>query len=107
MANAISTSTSQAPPQETTVGYEPHWYSRAPLHIVVILISVLWLMPSITLLFTSVRNIQDINTSIWWQLLWKPHQFTLENYNSVLQSAGSIGMGRAFINTLVPTIPAT
>jgi alpha-glucoside transport system permease protein len=107
MAKAISTSTSQAPPQETTVGYEPHWYSRAPLHIVVILISVLWLLPSITLLFTSVRNIQNINTSIWWELLWKPHQFTLENYNSVLHSAGSIGMGRAFINSLVITIPAT
>ena len=46
------------------------------------------------------RSIQDINTSIWWTLLWKPHQFTLENYNTVLHTAGSIGMGQAFLNSL-------
>ena len=68
---------SQAPPQETMVGYGPHWYSRAPLHIVIILISAIWLLPTVTLLFTSVRSIQNISTSIWWTLLWKPHQFTL------------------------------
>jgi alpha-glucoside transport system permease protein len=92
---------------EVVVGYRPHWYSRTPLHFVIILISVIWLLPTVTLLFTSVRSIQDINTSIWWTLLWKPQQFTLENYRTVLHTAGSIGMGQAFLNSLIITIPST
>jgi len=93
--------------QATIVGDQPHWYTRAPLHIVVIVISVIWLVPTVSLLFTSVRSIQDINSSIWWTILIKPHQFTLENYHGVLQAAGSIGMGQAFLNSVFITVPAT
>jgi alpha-glucoside transport system permease protein len=90
------------------VGQGAPWYTRAPLHFVVIAISVLWLMPTVALLFTSVRDIQDINTSMWWTLLWKPSQFTLENYQNVLTNQlGSVSMGRAFINSVVITVPAT
>jgi alpha-glucoside transport system permease protein len=93
--------------RETVVGHGPRWYTRAPLHVIIIVISIVWLMPTVTLLFTSVRSIQDISTSIWWTILWKPHEFTLQNYNSVLHAATSIGMGRAFLNSLAITIPAT
>jgi len=103
----LTGSQAQAQPQEYVVGHKPHWYTRAPLHAIIIVISVIWLLPTLTLLFTSVRNIQDINTSIWWTLLWKPHQFTLENYNTVLHTAGTIGMGQAFVNSLIITLPAT
>ena len=91
----------------STVGQGPRWYTRAPIHIVIILISVIWLLPTVTLLFTSVRSITNINTSMWWNLLWKPHQFTLENYNSVLHAATSIGMAQAFVNSVIITLPAT
>jgi alpha-glucoside transport system permease protein len=104
---AIPGSRVQAKPQEHVVGYRPRWYTRTPIHVVIILISVIWLLPTLTLLFTSVRSIQDINTSIWWTLLWTPHQFTLENYSAVLHTATSIGMGQAFLNSLIITIPAT
>ena len=104
---AIPGSRVQAKPQEHVVGYRPRWYTRTPIHVVIILISVIWLLPTLTLLFTSVRNIQDINTSIWWTLLWTPHQFTLQNYSTVLRTATSIGMGQAFLNSLIITIPAT
>jgi len=106
-AKAIPGPRAAATPQDNVVGHRPRWYSRAPVHVVVILISVIWLLPTVTLLFTSVRSIQDINTSIWWTLLWTPHQFTLENYSGVLQAAGSIGMGQAFVNSLIITLPAT
>ncbi|HZS86167.1 MAG TPA: carbohydrate ABC transporter permease [Chloroflexota bacterium] len=97
----------RAQPQERMVGHGPHWYTRAPLHIVIIVISVIWLLPTVTLLFTSVRSIQDINTSVWWTILWTPHQFTLDNYKTVLQTAGTIGMGQAFLNSVIITLPAT
>src|SRR5207248_4300990 len=104
---AIPARRAQAQPQENVVGYRPRWYTRPPVHVVVILISVIWLLPTLTLLFTSVRSIQDINTSIWWTLLWTPHQFTLENYSTVLHTVTSIGMGQAFLNSLIITLPAT
>ena len=106
-AKAIPGRRMRAQPREHVVGYRPRWYARAPLHVVIVLISVVWLLPTLTLLFTSVRSIQDINTSIWWTLLWTPHQFTLQNYSTVLHTATSIGMGRAFLNSLIITIPAT
>ena len=105
--NAVRGGVLQAQPLANVVGYRSRWYTRAPLHIVIILISVIWLLPTVTLLFTSVRSIQDISTSMWWNLLWTPHQFTLENYQSVLQAATSIGMGQAFLNSLAITIPST
>jgi alpha-glucoside transport system permease protein len=104
---AIPGSRMRAQPREHVVGYQPRWYARVPLHFVIIVISAFWLLPTLTLLFTSVRSIQDINTSIWWTLLWTPHQFTLENYNMVIHTATSIGMGQAFLNSLIITVPST
>ncbi len=94
-------------PRESIVGRRPHWYTRTPLHAVIIVIGAIWLLPTLTLLFTSVRSIQDINTSIWWTLLWTPHQFTLQNYDTVLHTAGTVSMGQAFLNSLIITLPAT
>jgi alpha-glucoside transport system permease protein len=101
---AAAPSRTETKPEEMPVGYRHRWYTRLPLHLVVIVIGALWLMPTIALLFTSVRNIGDINNSGWWTFLWRPHQFTLENYRQVLNVGG---MGRAFLNSLAITIPAT
>ena len=102
---SIATTQEQATPREKA--YRPQWFARAPLHGVIVLISVIWLMPSVALLLTSVRSIGDINTSIWWTLLWTPHQFTLENYNTVVHTMGTVGMAQAFLNSLIITIPST
>ncbi|HZU12378.1 MAG TPA: carbohydrate ABC transporter permease [Chloroflexota bacterium] len=106
MATAVGLPT-QEKAHVTVVGQKQHWYTSLPLHIVVILISVIWLLPTVALLFTSVRNVQDINTSLWWNLLWQPHQFTLQNYQQVFGATSTIGMGQAFLNSLIITIPAT
>lgn len=107
MATTVSVPTSQEKAHVTAVGHGPRWYTSLPLHIVVVLISIIWLMPTVALLFTSVRPVQDINTSMWWTLLWQPHQFTLANYQQVFQGATTIGMGQAFLNSIFITIPAT
>ncbi len=105
--NTLARGRTDTSAEATPVGHGARWYTRAPLHFIVILIGALWLMPTIALLFTSVRNVQNIVSSGWWTLLWKPHEVTLENYRSVLESAGSIGMGKAFINSVIITIPST
>jgi alpha-glucoside transport system permease protein len=70
-------------------------------------ICLLWTIPTLGLLVTSVRNPELISTTGWWTALlnpFAPNQWTLANYSEVI-SAG--GMGPAFLNSLIVTIPAT
>jgi alpha-glucoside transport system permease protein len=39
---------------------------RIPLHVLIIVICLLWIIPTIGLLITSFRPVQDVNTSGWW-----------------------------------------
>src|SRR5688572_6600845 len=87
--------------------WRPAFIRSAPLRIAVVAICVLWSIPTFGLLVTSVRNPATISTSGWWEALLNPlatGQWTLSNYQTVLASEG---MGTAFINSLVVTIPAT
>lgn len=39
---------------------------RIPLHLVVLALTLIWIIPTIGLLVTSFRPVEDINTSGWW-----------------------------------------
>lgn len=109
------------------------FFSRVPAHFVVIFTMIIWIVPTLGLLITSLRPVQAINTSGWWTAFSAP-RFTLSNYVDALVGyrgrntyatdckAGTQspdlrcnasdllnprGMGRAFINSLIVTIPAT
>lgn len=81
--------------------------SKAPIHLTLILIGVIWLLPTISLFVTSFRERQDILTSGWW-MAFVQGRFTLANYERVLQpTGGSDTIGLNFINSLIITIPST
>jgi alpha-glucoside transport system permease protein len=72
----------------------------------VVAIAVLWSMPTVALLISSFRNAADIQGSGWWTMFLHPFQtaqLTAENYQAVMAE----GLGSAFVNSLVVTIPAT
>ena len=73
-------------------------------HVVVILLMVIWLIPTIGLLISSFRPAADVQSSGWWTFFFQPTQATLENYTYVLAQAG---IGTGFINSLFISIPAT
>jgi alpha-glucoside transport system permease protein len=77
---------------------------RLAVHAFVILLIVIWLIPTIGLLVNSFRPAADVANTGWWQGLLNPGSFTLENYQEVL---GQAGIGDAFVNSLFITIPAT
>jgi alpha-glucoside transport system permease protein len=77
--------------------------SRTPIHIALGIIAIIWLLPTVGLLVTSFRPRTDIQSSGWWTTFGSFH-LTLENYTQVLNAQG---MGQAFINSLIITIPAT
>jgi alpha-glucoside transport system permease protein len=77
---------------------------RLPLHIVLILIAVIWSVPTIALLLSSFREPGDVVTSGWWNAITHPFDLTLANYEDVLTTRS---MDRAFVNSLLITIPST
>ena len=82
------------------------WFSGAPVRIAVIIIALLWTLPTAGLLVSSLRPANDIKTTSWWSALAHPFeqsQWTVENYEKVLTSDG---MENAFLNSLIVTIPA-
>ncbi|HMN14089.1 MAG TPA: carbohydrate ABC transporter permease [Bellilinea sp.] len=111
--------------------------SRLPTNLVIIIILIIWLIPTVGLLVTSFRPLQDINTTGWWTV-FSPRaeeagpRFTFNNYiDAIVGYRGTKtyaaecatgtsvtyncnisdvlnprGMGRAFLNSLIVTIPA-
>ena len=77
------------------------WGVRIGLLVIV----VLFMVPTVGLLVTSFRVREDATSTGWWSALVNPfgQDWTLSGYQEVL----SQGMGNAFINSLVVTIPAT
>lgn len=78
-----------------------------PLHLVVIAIAIVWLVPTIGLLVSSLRTPQAIRSTGWWTVfddLFSGEQWTLQNYDVVLNTQG---LAQAFRNSLYVTIPGT
>lgn len=75
-----------------------------PLHFVLILICILWVVPSLGLLVSSFRPRSMIATNGWWEAFKTPFAFTLENYAYVLTRGN---MGRSFLNSLLIAVPST
>jgi alpha-glucoside transport system permease protein len=78
--------------------------SRGALHTAVVVISLLWLVPTLGLLVSSFRPPEAVSATGWWTALQSPVAFTLENYRNVL---ATYNMWGSFLNSLMVTIPAT
>ncbi|MFW6148803.1 MAG: carbohydrate ABC transporter permease [Atribacterota bacterium] len=85
---------------------QSHFLLNAPMHIFLILIATIWIFPTVGLLITSFRPSSEVASSGWWTVFAHPFNFTnytLSNYRDVITN---IGIGRAFVNTLIITLPA-
>jgi alpha-glucoside transport system permease protein len=81
---------------------------RAPVHVALVLIALIWLVPTIGLLITSFRPRGDIQSSGWWTVFTGNIALTLDNYRSVLGAdLASQSMFEAFLNTIQITVPST
>jgi alpha-glucoside transport system permease protein len=79
---------------------------RSILHISVILLTLVWIIPTLGLLVSSFRPAAKIITTGWWTALAPPFDFTLKNYSDVLSPATS-NLGTAIFNSFMVAIPST
>ncbi|MDQ2912483.1 MAG: carbohydrate ABC transporter permease [Chloroflexota bacterium] len=76
--------------------------NRTAIHVFLALVGLIWLVPTLGLLVTSLRPRADIQSTGWWDI-FNMH-LTLENYSQVLQAQGML---QAFLNTVFIAIPST
>lgn len=82
-------------------------FNSLPVHLSLIVISLIWTLPTVGLLISSLRPKDDLLESGWWMVFQHPFDFTqyqLGNYIDVLTAEG---MGQAFLNSFAIAIPAT
>ncbi len=75
------------------------WFgrNRIGLHTAIIVLMVIWAIPTVALLINSVRPGDVASGSGWWTAFFPPYTFSFENYNPVL---GGLGSGPSFSDTL-------
>ncbi len=73
--------------------------------VAAIVLAALWTVPTLGLLVTSFRPVEDINSSGWWTVVGNPN-FTLENYQTVLAVDSSQSLLPFVVNSVVITIPS-
>lgn len=81
--------------------------AKTPVHLSILAIALIWTLPTVGLLISSIRQRDDILQTGWWTVFLHPFDFTqysLQNYGTVLAAEG---MGQAFLNSLAISIPAT
>ncbi|MGE5583554.1 MAG: carbohydrate ABC transporter permease [Bacillota bacterium] len=73
-------------------------------NIILALLVLAWLTPTVMLLVSSFRPVEEMLTTGWWTAFKDFGRFTLDNYKLVLTGKG---IGSAFVNSLIITIPST
>ncbi len=76
-------------------------FMRMLMHAVIIIMVLIWVVPTLGILISSIRPASDVLNTGWWTVFKSPlevTQFTVENYESIIERAG---MGTAFRNSVI------
>jgi alpha-glucoside transport system permease protein len=74
------------------------------MYAVVVIIALLWLLPTVGLLVASLRPASASASTGWWHILTKPSELTLANYAALLHNPDMVG---GLWNSVLITVPST
>ncbi|MGK5628943.1 carbohydrate ABC transporter permease [Streptomyces sp. URMC 123] len=74
------------------------------VRVLLVLVALFWLMPTLGLLLSSLREPTDIATSGWWRVFTAPAQLTGHNYAELL---GDERITDSLLTTVLITVPST
>jgi alpha-glucoside transport system permease protein len=60
------------------------YLGKTPVYVIVVVLGLLWLVPTFGLLFTSLIAPAEIQSTGWWHAITEPSLITLENYGEIL-----------------------
>jgi len=106
MAHAETAGPITAPPaeDERLSARILRFLGRAPVHIFLVVIGLLWLVPTLGLFLTSLLSPGDFGDKGWWQLFSEPSKVTFENYEAVFDNDTLIS---ALFTTLIVAVGGT
>jgi alpha-glucoside transport system permease protein len=62
--------------------------AKAPVHLVLMALGVLWLVPTLGLFITSLLPASSLASGGWWKVFAHPSMATWSNYNSLFHNSG-------------------
>jgi alpha-glucoside transport system permease protein len=69
--------------EEPTSAKVLRFVGSAPIHILLVVVGLLWLVPTFGLLITSLLAPESITEGGWWRVFTKPSLLTWQNYESL------------------------
>jgi alpha-glucoside transport system permease protein len=72
--------------EESTSTKVVRWLGKTPVYIVIVVLGLLWLVPTLGLLVTSLITPEEIQSIGWWDALTEPGLLTVENYSEILRN---------------------
>ena len=72
--------------EETTSARILRFLGTMPVQLLLVLVGLLWLVPTFGLLITSLLSPQDFSQEGWWQVFTEPSKLTWDNYDAVLSN---------------------
>ena len=89
--------------------------SKIIVYGILVIIALVWTIPTLGLLVTSIRIPDDASSSGWWTVFTGTAHLTLQNYVDVLGTGGgeasntaaTINLNQAIVNTIIMAVPST
>ena len=78
--------------------------AKAPVQLVLVLLALLWLVPTFGLLITSLLSPADFSNEGWWQVFSEPSKLTWQNYEAVFDNDTLMS---SLVTTLIVAVGGT
>ena len=75
-------------PHDTTAARTLRFAARAPVHVILVVLGLLWLVPTFGLFITSILPASTLASNGWWQIFSHPSLATWSNYNAMFHNHG-------------------
>jgi alpha-glucoside transport system permease protein len=81
------------------------FFGHGVVHVALIVIALVWLLPTVGLFVSSFRTSTDSAASGWWTVLARPAQLTFQNYANLVSDTAALGsLGNSVLIALPTTI---
>ena len=77
---------------------------KTPVHVLLVVVGLLWLVPTIGLFITSLLAPEDFQEKGWWQVFTEPGNLTFRNYEAVFDNDAIID---ALLTTAIVAVGGT